>query len=201
MKKKAMRSIINNIPGILNNLTDWIKNNYEDSTQDIMKNASGSIGMIIKLVGTPILNKYLRDLGKKRLAEYGFYTYMKAAYTQAAKSIDIIESDLVAEIVAEEVITNFSEITMKANMIDKNNIILIFQPKYHPIVIQIKNNYITLLKKLNVNQSIINLFKKDFNENISEEVEKTFGDDYDKHVQEISLFLTEKNESELIWDT
>ena len=57
MRKRAIKHIIENIPGLLNNVSEWIKENYEDNAQEILKNTSGSIGLIVKLVGR-LLGKY-----------------------------------------------------------------------------------------------------------------------------------------------
>lgn len=202
MKKDNIKKVTETIPGILNNVALWIKDNYEDNAQDIIKNASGSIGLVVKLVGTPILNKYYENLSAKRLEDYGFNAYMKAAYSQASKSISTLENELKSNYTAEEIIEIFSNITIKEiSEIKKEDLIIIFQPKYHPAVTHVLHNYVTLLSKLNATQTLINRFKRDFNENITEEVEKAFGDDYEKHIEDVTDFLTEKSESDLLWDT
>jgi hypothetical protein len=202
MKKESLKRVIDIMPGVLNNLASWIKDNYEDNAQDIIKNASGSVGLVLKLIGTPLLNKYYDNLSTKRLDDFGFNTYLKAAYSQASNSIATIEDEIKSKSTPEEIIETFSNITIgEIERLKSDELIVLFQPQYHPAVVQIMKNYVTLLHNLEITQVLINQFVKDFNENIIEEVETTFGDDYKKHLEEIEGFLTEKNESDLLWDT
>ncbi len=202
MPKKNLTQIIETIPSILGNVADWIKNNFEENAQDILKNSSGTIGICIKLLGTPLINTYFKKVSENRLKEFGTHTYIRAAYKQAANSIEKIEAEIKSERTIEEVIQIFSDVTI--NSIDKiadEDIILIYQPEYHPMVIQVKNNYVEMLSRIQVSNTLINSFKKDFNDNIAKTVELEFGDDYEMHLAQISDFLMEKNEVELLWDT
>jgi hypothetical protein len=98
MKKKGLKKVIDIIPSVLKNTAEWIKDNFEENSQEILKNSSGTIGILIKLIGQPLINKYFENLSKKKLDEYGMYTYMSAAYKQASKSISVIEDELKTKI-------------------------------------------------------------------------------------------------------
>lgn len=202
MQKKGLTQIIDTIPSILGNVADWIKNSFEENAQDVLKNSTGSIGICLKLIGTPLINAYFRNLSKNKLKDFGTSTYIKAAYKQAASSIEKIEAEIKSERTVEDVIQIFSDITIKSiEKIDKEEIILIYQPEYHPMIVQVKNNYLEMLSRMQVTNALINSFRKDFNENIAKTVELEFGDDYEKHLAAISDFLKEKSEVEILWET
>jgi uncharacterized protein YjbI with pentapeptide repeats len=58
-----------------------------------------------------------------------------------------------------------------------------------------------MLEQLGASQTLIDIFKNDFNKSISNEVEVEFGDDYVQHLKDVGDFLIEVNEAELLLDT
>lgn len=202
MKKIKIERIIGLIPDVLKNTSEWFKQNLTENGKEILGNASGSIGILIKIIGVPLLDKYLANQTKNRLADFGINTYLKAAYIQAANSVAIIENEIKSQKNCEEFLEIIAEITTKNfENITQENVLLIFQPQYHPIIKAVKDEYIEMLEYLGIEQQIISEFRVHFNNNIEETIKKEFGEDYEKHLVDISDFITDKKEAELITDT
>jgi len=202
MKKKSIQGIVDIIPDVLKNAAGWLKSNFDENGQEILGNASGSVGLVVKFFGKPLIDKYFKNLSKKKLDNFGMQIYLKAAYKQAALSMEKIEHDIKAEKTPEEVLESFSNLTTKNfEEINSNNILSIFQPIYHPVVHTVKENYIELLESLCAKDTLIKNFTLDFNENIENTIKQEFGLDYDTHLQKIKSFLLQENEAKLLLDT
>ena len=93
MKKKTIERVVDIIPDVLKNAADWLKNNFDENGQDILGSASGSIGLVIKFFGKPLVDKYFKNLSKNKLKDFGTETYLRAAYKQAALSMEKIENE------------------------------------------------------------------------------------------------------------
>ncbi|MCD7977082.1 MAG: hypothetical protein LUG51_07960 [Tannerellaceae bacterium] len=171
---------------IFNNAALWIKQYFDDNAQDIVSNATGTTGLILKILSKPFIDRYFDQLSQEKLANLGSATYLKAAYNQASKSMEKLEDQIKSNHTPEEIIRVFEETTVSSyKNIDKNNLFLVFQPVYHPIILTVKENYIHILEKLNIETAAISTFKQDFNTNIEEEIKNTFGEDYQTHIEEI----------------
>ena len=202
MKKKSTQRIVDLIPDALTNTAEWLKNNFDENGQEILGNASGTIGLVIKFFGKPLVDKYFKYLSEKKCDGFGTKTYLKAAYRQAGLSMEKIENEIKSTITAEEVLESFSNLTIKNfEEVNGDNLLLLFQPVYHPVVVQVKNNYVELLKELGVQDAHTKIFIKDYNENIESAIKHEFGSDYEAHQEEVEQFIVEKNEAMLLYDT
>ena len=200
--KKVLTNLIENMPDVFKNIGDWVKGNFEENGKELLDNSNGTIGILIKFFGKNLIDSYFDKLEKNKLDNFGEITYLKAAYKQANKSIETIESDLNGILDPKDFALYFSEIlNSDLKTFNSNQVLLIFQPEYHPSIIFVKNNYVNLLKKLGIQANVINSFLNDFNLNISNEVESTFGDSYPEHLNQISDYLFQKNEAKFLWET
>jgi uncharacterized protein YjbI with pentapeptide repeats len=199
---KITNKIIDNLPDIIKNIADWTKNNFDENAQEVLGNSTGTAGTIIKLFGKTLIDKYFDKLEKDKLKDFGEKIYLKSAYKQANSSIEKIEDELTNSLSASDFSLIYESIVDdEIKTFSSDNILLIFQPEYHPSINFVKNNYVNILKKLEVKGRIINKFLLDFNSNISIQVEKNFGKSYDEHLIQISEFALNKNEAKLLWDT
>ena len=202
MKKKPTEKVVNAIPDILKNALRWAKENFDQHAQDVLGSATGTVGVIIKLFGQSLIDKYFAKQTAKRLENFGLQTYLKAAFIQANKSVEIIADDLKRDVSHREILDIFDLIvTEQIEAFDPTDILLIFQPKYHPASVLIKNNYLRILECLEASQTALNTFKKLFNEQIEGQIKEEFGDDYEKHLEEIEAFRLRDNETDILWDT
>lgn len=200
--KKIINKINESLPDIIKNGVDWIKDNFSENCVKVLDNSTGTVGIIIKIFGQNIVDKYLEKLTTDKLKNFGELTYLKAAYLQATKSIESIQDILLKEIEPHEMSVLFSDVlTEETKIFDKSKILLIFQPEYHPCVCFVKNNYINILKNIGLKHNDINIFLSDFNLNISNEIKRIFGDDYEKHLAQISNYSLNENEAKLLWET
>lgn len=202
MKKKFVENIAKTLPYIFKEVVDSLKDNFNNNGKKILENSGGTIGVITRLFAQPLIDKYFDNLSTKKLSNYGLNTYLKASINQANESLKKIEDkfnpiyDVDAIMLALD-----NSITQEMILFNKNDLIIIFQPEYHPAVIFIKNNYQRILANLEINSDDIGIFIKDFNEKIAQKIKEEFGDDFSKHQEEISGFITKENESILLWDT
>lgn len=202
-KKKILKSFVDAMPDMLKNAADWMKINFDSHGAQILDNASGSIGLVLKLVGQPLVDTYFNKRTKQKLENFGLETYLKAAYLQAYSSIETIEEEIKSQKTPNEVLDFFKESTLnKFIFFNPSDVLLIFQPIYHPAIILIKDKYIQILKNLDIDIALINTFKEHFNSNIEDKIKYAFGEtDYIKHLENIELYLVQENEAKLLWDT
>ena len=166
MKKKSTQRIVDLIPDVLTNTAEWLKSNFDKNGHEILGNASGTIGLVIKFFGKPLVDKYFKHLSAKKCEGFGTETYLKAAYRQAGLSMEKIENEIKSTRTPEEVLDSFSNLTIKNfEEVDRDNLLLLFQPVYHPVVVQVKNNYVELLKELGVQDALTKIFKKTYETN------------------------------------
>ena len=92
--KKVLTNLIENMPDVFKNIGDWVKGNFEENGKELLDNSNGTIGILIKFFGKNLIDSYFDKLEKNKLDNFGEITYLKAAYKQANKSIETIESDL-----------------------------------------------------------------------------------------------------------
>jgi hypothetical protein len=200
--KKIASKLIDNLPDAIKNIADWTKDNFDKNAQEVLGNSTGTVGIIIKLFGQTLIDKYFDKVEENKLKDFGESVYIQSAYKQANKSIIEIENELTNSISANDFSLLYSSIIIDdLTKLTPENLLIIFQPEYHPSIIFIKNNYLKILKKLNVPANTINKFLSDFNSNISNEVENNFGKSYDEHLIQISKFSLDKNEAKLLWET
>lgn len=200
--QKITTKFIENLPDIITNISDWVKTNFDKHAQEVLDNSTGTIGIVIKLFGQTLIDNYLKKIENDKLQNFGENVYLISAYKQANKSIASVENDLVGTIEPNTFVNVFNKSTLdELTTFTTDNILLIFQPEYHPSVLFVRNNYVNTLKALNIPQRVINKFLTDFNSNISNEVEHNFGKSYGTHLNEISKYTLGINETKLLWDT
>ena len=198
MKKETLGRVVDIIPDFLTNAVNYLEKN----SQEILGNASGTAGVVIKLFAKPLLDKYFENKTEKKLANFGLQTYVKSAILQATKSIELIEDRLAKES-SPSIIVGIINKSMfeEIRSFDKNNAILVFQPQYHPAVEYVKKSYERMLRELGASQTDINTFLKNYNENIEATIITEFGDGYDKHLEVTKEFRLKDNEVKLLFDT
>ncbi len=199
MSKKNINKIVKILPDSLKNIAGYIRNNFDESGQDTLNSATGTVGILIKLFAQDKLDKYFDSLSKEKLKDFAVDTYLKAALIQAGKSLEVV-SALPNEPKSLEALL-IDTLSVSKETFTKEKILTIFTPQYHPIIIFVKEKMQKLLVDLEVSNEDIKIFKRNYNEYIEATIIETFGsDDYDKHTKEIEDFLFEANESKLLFD-
>lgn len=198
--KKSLEKLVNVIPDIIKNASGWFLTNLEDNGQNIIDNSSGTIGILLKLFGKPVVDKYYESKTKKKLENFGTETYLEAARYQVADSLHLIQDEITAS--ADTIIEKYRLIECeRVSRTTPENLLFVFQPKYHPSIEFIKENQIRLLRELGVSTPSIETFRKDFNKNISRKVEETFGkEDYALHLNEVEEYLLSESEINLLME-
>lgn len=202
MNKKTIERIISAVPLSLKNMVGYIKDNFDDSGQEALTNATGTVGIIVKIFAQSKIDKYFDNLTKNKLEDFGSNMYLKASLIQVGKSLEILEEDEELENDALSVVSLLeSALNTYDSLFTKDNVLTIFTPQYHPIIVDVKNRLKNILFMLNLEDSSIKKFTKNFNDNIEETIITTFGsNDYEKHKKEINNFLLNENESKLLCD-
>lgn len=200
--KDKLEKISETLPDIIKNSTSWFLKNLDENTKDIVDNSTGTVGILLKIFGKPIIDKIYENRSKNKLENFGAETYLEAAQKQVSESILLIEKEINLKYTSSQIIEIFSEISteIKPNL-KPENLLVIFNPQYHPTIEFVKENQKKLFEKLELETSSIDIFIKDFNKNINKQVELTFGDDYKTHLDEIQHFIIDETESKLLLDT
>lgn len=203
MNKKMIEKMVNVLPESLKNFTGYIKDNFENNAQDTLSNSTGTIGILIKLFAQDKIDNYFNKISKNKLKDFGTDIYLKASLLQIGKSLETFKDDIVINEVDSKSISSllFDTLEINDNLFTENNLLTIFTPQYHPVVVYVRESIVKILNKLNVQNSSIKKILKNFNEGIESSISETFGDkDYEKHKIEINDYLLEKNESHLLWE-
>jgi hypothetical protein len=201
MNRKATENISKALPDFFKNGAQYLKSYFNENGQDLLDSASGTAGLIIKLFGQPLIDKYFENLSEKKLENFGLNTYIKAGIDQANKSLQEIEHKLDDSLTPDLVFDILNKsLIQELFVFDPNDVILIFQPKYHPAIVFVKKNYQRVLRELNANPTDVKIFLKNFNDNIEITVKKEFGSDYEKHLVEIEDFKLKDNETTFLWE-
>ena len=202
MKKDSAENIKNSLPSLISNVGNYLKGLISIQVQkDNISNASGTIGFFISLFGKPLINEYFKKISKSKLERFGFNTYLKAAFSQTYKSLETIKSnELVDSDLAAVTLGVEKFATENIDKLEKELTVLVFQPKYHPAVVFIKEFIIKTFISLQIPITIIQTFRKDFNNGIEETVYSEFGDDYESHKKTVEKFWFEENETKMLLD-
>jgi hypothetical protein len=201
MKIETAERITKAIPSMFKNVLAYTKDNFDKKGQEILKGATGTIGVLINLFGKPLIDKYFDKQKEKKLENFGLQTYLKAAFVQAGKSLAEIEGDFDDKEATEvlfEILTDSLEDQEKD--FDKSDVLLIFQPRYHPGVLFVKDHYIRILRAIDTSTANIKRFQKHFNENIEKQIQSEFGDDYTQHLEDTKKHRLRENETHFLWD-
>lgn len=201
MKKLATERTLEVIPELISNLKDWLKTGFEEHAQDILDGSSGTIGLVIKVLGKKVIENYFDKISVKKLQDFGSITYLKAAYKQACQSIVQLEKKLDNKVSVNEIILSLEEVlNYELSNFNRKHLVLAFQVNYHPAVVAVKNAFVNLLKQYNVAKELEEAFLKSFNDSIKEQIENEFGEDYSKHLSDIKKFIFQEREIKLLMD-
>jgi hypothetical protein len=200
--KKQITHIVEQMPHIIKDSVGLFIKNLNDNAQDIVGNTSGTIGILLRLFGKPAIDKYYEKKTIDKLQNYGTETYLDAARKQVERSLKASNIQIESQATATDIIQMYEEVVKeKEYNLQPDNILVVFEPKYHPAVEYIKEIQIVLLDRLGVSNNQIEAFKKDFNLNILKQVEECFGTDYEKHKQKIEEFIHDEAETKLLVTT
>lgn len=201
MKKNVVENIAKALPYFFSNSTQYLKTYFEENGQELLGKSSGTAGVLIRLFAQPLIDNYFDNLSEKKLENFGFNTYLKASLSQANISLEEIKEKLDDSLSPNLVFEILNKsINEEIISFDPKDIVLIFQPKYHPVVVFVKKSFQNILKELKTNTADIRVFLKHFNENIETTLVKEFGDDYEKHLKETELYRLKDNETTFLWD-
>ncbi|MGV7116039.1 NACHT domain-containing protein [Paenibacillus kyungheensis] len=200
--KKTLERVKDTIPFIATLATNNLKKSFDENIQGALDNTSGLIGIAARLFGQQLIDNYFEKLTEKKLESFGLGIYIKSAFDQIQDSLKEIENDDLL-IKDRSLIINHLEIEFqnKQENIENTELTLSFIPKSHPAVQIIKETFESLLfKYINKDDKkvIIDSFVKNFNENIEKKVKENFGEDYDKHIEEVGEKWSNSREGKLI---
>ncbi len=149
MQKDTIHKISKKFPDALKNISSHLKSNFTVAGQKALMSTTGTVGLIIKLFGHTVIENYYTRQHKKKLDDYGTSTYMVAGFEQAENSLEYISEKFVDNDSIEEAFEVLEEVIEEdINEIDESEIIMVFQPKYHPAILYVKDKYINILNKL-----------------------------------------------------
>ncbi len=202
MDKQKAEHLTKQIPAAIKNAVGYLKQNFDENGQEILGNASGTLGLFINLLGKPLLDKYYDKLTKNKLENFGFQTYLKASFTQVQSSIKLVETSLKDSLNPEGVVKMLIEaLAAEAEQYKKEDVVLLFRPVYHPMIVRIRDAVSRALQGLSSDGDVSSRFTRDFNKNILQTITESFGEQFEVHQQEIKEHLLEENESQLLYET
>lgn len=202
MRKETVKNLTKAIPDLLKEVTKYLKNNIQSTGPKAILSASGSLGLVIKLFGHSIIEEYFAREAKRKLDDYGTPTYLVAAFAQAEESMKHLSTKYKENVLMETALEALEKVLEDFENeldIDKSKIIIVFQPKYHPAVLYVKDTYVKLFKKVGIKEQAINDFIKHFNEHIGTQVIKTFGASYEAHLDQIAELRLNEIETDFLW--
>jgi len=200
MRRDSILKVTKAIPELVKEITNHLKSNLNVAGHKAFLNASGTVGLVIRLFGSSLIESYFERVSRKKLDDFGASTYLSAAFVQAEDSLKYIKDYIREDELAEDSLESLQKSLAKDSLdFNESDIIVIFQPKYHPAVIFVKNQFIKILKGLKIDEQVIDLFIKNFNQNISAQVIKSFAEDYEKHLEDISELRLSEQETEFLW--
>ena len=200
--KKQVENLASLLPDFFTNVFGYIKKNFNENGQELFENVNGTASIIIKIFAQPLIDKYFENKTDKKLDNFGFETYIKSSLVQANESIKTITENINNNLSPElvfDVISNVIENEIR--IFDATQVILIYQPLYHPAIIYVKNNYTRILQDLQVDSEYIEKFIKHYNDNIEETIKKEFGNDYDEHLKRTMSHRLKDNETRILYET
>lgn len=201
MKKETAQKVITVLPKSLKNISGYFKDNFDKSGQDILSNATGTVGIFIQFFGKDKVDAYFTKLAEKKLENFGSDIYLQASLLQVGKSIEAINDEAVQLENASSVVTHFMDnLDIEVDAYSVSDILTIFTPKYHPIVLFVKEQMQKLLSVLHLPSQPIDSFTRDYNKNIEATVVELFGEDYEEHKESVKEFLINESESKLLLD-
>jgi len=202
MQKETIKKLTKAIPDLLKDVTKYLKSNLHQTGHKAILNASGTAGLVIKLFGHTIIEQYFARVSKRKLDDHGSPTYLVAAFAQAEESMSFLSTKYHENILMETALDAMEKILENLEEeieTNESEVIIVFQPKYHPTVLYVKNTYLKIFEKVGLSEQAKNDFIKHFNDNIDTQVVKTFGASYNEHLEQISELRLTEIETEFLW--
>ncbi|WP_158827677.1 pentapeptide repeat-containing protein [Mucilaginibacter lacusdianchii] len=202
LKKSSLETYQSSFPDIIKQVGDYLKLIVSKDSLDTLTTSTGTFATLIKVFSKPIIDTVFKQIESKQLEDYGLNIYIESSIELANECLTKILEDEevqfiegITEDLNKDVIT---ESIRRQIDIHSVNTVLIFQPRFHPIVVLIKNIYSDILKRQIVNDEINNKFLKMFNTNISEKIKANFGGNYYKHLEEVKASHLSEKEAEIL---
>lgn len=193
MKKQSkndLTHLVQTLPNYITFIVKELKEKFDTHGQKSLEEAGGVIGIIINLLGKPLLDRYFEKLKDKKLEADGSFTILKGANEQAIESLNYISENIRGDFSVDYLIKSTEKaVDDIAKNINANNLILTsYNPNYiksHPYVLLTREQFENILRHLDQGDDCINDFIKHFNKNIFSTIKKTFGDAWEKHLDEL----------------
>ncbi len=201
MRRDIIRKLTTSLPDMIKEVGSYLKTNFKSTGHNAILNASGTVGLVIRLFGNSLIESYFAKLSKQKLEDYGTATYLSAAFIQAENSLKSIKDKIEIDHTVEDAFAALEKVLAKKNFDrSESEILIVFQPKYHPAVLFVKDNYVKILQELSINEQIIEQYIKHFNQNINYQVKKLFAEDWEEHLNDISELRLSELETDFLWD-
>ena len=202
MKKKTVENIAKTLPFALKNVTGYFKDNFDKSGQELLGNATGTVGIFVRLFAQDTIDAYFANLTKEKLENYGSNIYLQASLLQVGKSMESLNDEAIQVPEGASLVSHLIDILELDHVtFDPDEVLTIFTPQYHPIVLFVKEQMVKLLQLFKVHPQTIDAFRRNFNDNIEKTIVESFGEeDYEKHKKEIETFMFKEKESKLLYD-
>ena len=175
MKKENIQQIAKVMPNILKQFANFVKDSFDKNGQETIDDANGVAGILIKLFAKDKIDQYFNKKSEEKLKNFGTNVYLQASLIQIGNSLkstlpqkDITDIQTIQSFI-KDIIEN------KIETFNTNEILTVFQPKYHPVVIFIKDNMKKLFDELGFTSNMYTQFLKDFNDNIENTIIESFG--------------------------
>lgn len=196
--KKILEQLSNNFHLMVGNFVDYIKDNFDEHGEELLEKSTGTIGLVVKLFGQPIIDKYFEKQQNSKLENLGFYQYLKAAIIQATESLQEIEE---IDTVSKEIFDFISaEVLPKIEEVFLTDIFWNFNPKYHPASVIVKKQFLAILTELEVTIRSQNEFVNHFNRNLEQQIRNVFGELYSSHLNQVNQFYFSENETAFLFE-
>ncbi|MGN6418709.1 MAG: NACHT domain-containing protein [Pseudobacter sp.] len=202
MKKKTAEHLKDNTPSFIGVLGDYLKTLFSfEGKKDLIDNASGSLGLLVKLLGKPAIDNHFEKVKDKMLDEYGFHTYIQSAFRQAARSVQYLKDSMVEDKPLQERLIGLQkDFNLRIQELEKKFTLSVFQPRYHPAIQMIREIVTDALIAMELDQVMVNDFRKHYNDGIEATIAEVFGDNYVAHKEKIKKYLFQENETKLLLD-
>ncbi len=200
MEKGKALHYMKNMPELLKMAAKQAKELFDKHGEDAFEDVASLSGLIIKIFGKLWVDKYFEKQTEKKLEDFGHQVYVKAGFAQAEESLGKIKRRLPRKYQIKDIISLIEEsFKDSANDFNVNDLVLVFKPKEHPAIKFVRENYSTLLRRINVREDVINEFLKNYNDNIEATIKGEFGEDLDDHLKDVAEnWLDAKEEDFLI---
>lgn len=202
MSKKQIEKIATVLPHALKNASSYVKDNFDKVGQETLLNTTGTVGVLIRFFAQDTIDAYFEKLTEQKLENFASATYLKASLLQVGKSIASLNEEAIQIPEGESLVSHLVNILdVEQVTFDPNEVLTIFTPQYHPIVLFVKEQMIKLLQLFHAHPQTIDAFKRNFNDTIEKTIVESFGDeDYEKHQEETEAFMFKEKESKLLYE-